>query len=365
MKTARFGEFEADLVAGELRRGDTRIRLSRQPVELLTALLERPGQVVTREELRARLWRDDTFVDFEHGLNAAVNRLREALGDSAQTPRFVETLPGRGYRFLPSVELPPEPEPRIAAPAEARPAPVSARRREWLPWAVALAAGAVAVALWVVGRPGGPSEEPVRFVVTLPPGASLDGSPVGTVIALSPDGRHVAFVAAAAGRQTRLWLRSLDALAAQPIEGTDNAVSPFWSPDGRFLAFFSEGRLRKVAVQGGSPETLCDTEFGTSGTWNAEGTILFSQFTGPKAGLWRVSASGGAPERVRTDAGGIESWPMFLPDGRHFLFLTGVYGGGHPRRVARRLPRCARLGTPDPRRLPGDVRGGRSRHLRA
>jgi eukaryotic-like serine/threonine-protein kinase len=327
MKTARFGEFEADLVAGELRRGDTKIRLSRQPVELLTALLERPGQVVTREELRARLWRDDTFVDFEHGLNAAVNRLREALGDSAQTPRFVETLPGRGYRFLPSVELPPEPERKIAAPAEARPVPVSARRREWLPWAVALAAGAVAGALWVVGRPGGPSEEPVRFVVTLPPGASLEGSAVGTVIALSPDGRHVAFVAAAAGRLTRLWLRSLDALAAQPIEGTDNAVSPFWSPDGRFLAFFSEGRLRKVAVEGGSPETLCDTEFGTSGTWNAEGTILFSQFTGPKAGLWRVSASGGAPERMRTDAGGLESWPQFLPDGRHFLFVTGAYGG--------------------------------------
>jgi DNA-binding winged helix-turn-helix (wHTH) protein len=116
MKKARFGEFEADLAAGELRRGTTRQRLSRQPAELLTALLERPGEVVTREELRGRLWREDTFVDFEHGLNAAVNRLREALGDSAQDPRFVETLPGRGYRFLAPVEIPPEARtPEIAA----------------------------------------------------------------------------------------------------------------------------------------------------------------------------------------------------------------------------------------------------------
>jgi Tol biopolymer transport system component/DNA-binding winged helix-turn-helix (wHTH) protein len=346
MKTARFGEFELDFAAGELRRGDTRLRLSRQPVEVLTALLERPGQVVTREELRARLWHEDTFVDFEHGLNAAVNRLREALGDSAQAPRFVETLPGRGYRFLPHVEVPPEPKPAAVMAAVAHqpdavavgsgdgvPAaqmargPVADRWRGWLPWIVALVAGSVAVALWLAGRPGPSPDEPVRFVVTLPPGARLEGSPVGSVIAISPDGRQVAFVAAAAGRVTRLWVRSLDALAAQPLEGTENAVSPFWSPDGRFLAFFSEGRLRKVAVQGGSPETLCETGFATSGTWNAEGTILFSQFTGPKAGLWRISASGGAPERVRTGAGAIESWPQFLPDGRHFLFLTGAYHG--------------------------------------
>jgi Tol biopolymer transport system component len=163
----------------------------------------------------------------------------------------------------------------------------------------------------------------------------------------------VAFVAAAGGRLTRLWLRSLDALAAQPIEGTENAVSPFWSPDGRFLAFFSEGRLRKVAVEGGSPETLCETEFATSGTWNAEGAILFSQFTGPKAGLWQVSASGAAPERVRTDAGGLESWPMFLPDGRHFLFLTGAYGG----RDAQAVLHVGSLDAPDCQRLiPVDSR---------
>src|SRR5918992_1750554 len=96
----RFGAFELDVRARELRTGGTRIRLQEQPFEILRLMLERPGDVVTREELRARLWPDGTFVDFEHSLNAAVKRLRAALGDDAENPRFVETLPRRGYRFI-------------------------------------------------------------------------------------------------------------------------------------------------------------------------------------------------------------------------------------------------------------------------
>src|SRR2546425_1898811 len=96
----RFGTFEADLRAGELRRNGIKIRLQEQPFQVLAMLLERPGEIVTREELRSRLWPADTFVDFDHGLNAAVKRLRDALGDSAENPRFIETLSRRGYRFL-------------------------------------------------------------------------------------------------------------------------------------------------------------------------------------------------------------------------------------------------------------------------
>ena len=95
-----FGAFTLDLRTGELRKGGSRISLPEQPLQVLKALLDRPGQLVTREELRQRLWSAETFVDFEHGLNAAVRRLREALGDSAEKPRFVETLPRRGYRFI-------------------------------------------------------------------------------------------------------------------------------------------------------------------------------------------------------------------------------------------------------------------------
>ena len=92
----RFGLFEADLRTGELRKGGVRIRLQEQPFQVLAVLLTRPGDLVTRDELQGRLWTADTFVDFEHGLNKAVNKIREALGDSAESPRFVETVPRRG-----------------------------------------------------------------------------------------------------------------------------------------------------------------------------------------------------------------------------------------------------------------------------
>ncbi len=109
----RFGVFELDLVAGELRKSGVRIRIQEQPFQVLALLLERPADVVTREELRQKLWPADTFVDFDHSLNTAINKLREALGDSASSPRYVETLARRGYRFLAPVE-------RAEAPARAQ-----------------------------------------------------------------------------------------------------------------------------------------------------------------------------------------------------------------------------------------------------
>ena len=99
-----FGVYEADLRARELRKNGLKVRLQEQPFAVLAMLLERPGDVVTREELQKRLWSGDTFVDFDHSLSASVNKLREALGDSADNPRFVETLPRRGYRFVYPVE---------------------------------------------------------------------------------------------------------------------------------------------------------------------------------------------------------------------------------------------------------------------
>src|SRR4051812_48182167 len=96
----RFGTFEADLESGELRRGGIRLKLQEQPFQLLAMFLERPGEVVTRESVRARLWPADTFVDFDHSLNTAIKKLRQALGDSAENPRFIETLARRGYRFI-------------------------------------------------------------------------------------------------------------------------------------------------------------------------------------------------------------------------------------------------------------------------
>ncbi|MGC2196206.1 MAG: winged helix-turn-helix domain-containing protein [Terriglobales bacterium] len=99
-KVVRFGTFEVDLASGELRKNGTRIRLQEQPFQVLALLLERPGEMVAREDLRSKLWPGDTFVDFDHGLNTAVNKVREALGDTASNPRFVQTVARRGYRFI-------------------------------------------------------------------------------------------------------------------------------------------------------------------------------------------------------------------------------------------------------------------------
>jgi len=103
-KIVRFGVFEVDLTAGELRKSGSKVRLQEQPFQLLAYLLTRSGEVVTRDELREKLWPADTFVDFDHSLNTAINKVREALGDSASSPRFVETLARRGYRFLGPVD---------------------------------------------------------------------------------------------------------------------------------------------------------------------------------------------------------------------------------------------------------------------
>lgn len=111
----RFGVFEADTGTGELRRQGLRIRLKAQPFQVLVMLLDRPGELVTRDEICRALWPEDTFVDYEHGVNSAINRLREALGDTANNPRFIETLPRRGHRFVAPVQ-------RVGEQAEAEPA---------------------------------------------------------------------------------------------------------------------------------------------------------------------------------------------------------------------------------------------------
>src|SRR5215472_13589825 len=130
----RFGTFEVDLRAGELRKQGKRIKIQDQPFHVLTILLQRPGEVVTREELRNQNWPPDTFVDFDNSLNTAINKLREALGDSADNPRFIETLPRRGYRFIAPVDgLGVGPNDQgVGQSGEARPAP------QLLRWFIAL-----------------------------------------------------------------------------------------------------------------------------------------------------------------------------------------------------------------------------------
>jgi hypothetical protein len=209
------------------------------------------------------------------------------------------------------------------------PASVTAgrRSRERVAWAAAAAAtlAALALALLLRGRP----REPLRTVQTSipPPEKSSFVYDLGPM-ALSPDGRRLAFLAPTAERKNLLWVRPLNGMAAQPLAGTEGAAYPFWSPDSRFLGFFAGGKLKKIDASGGPPQVLCDTQEGRGGTWNREGVILFSPSS--RDPILRIASAGGAPgPATEIDLSKREfshRFPFFLPDGRHFLYLVQASG---------------------------------------
>jgi Tol biopolymer transport system component len=158
----------------------------------------------------------------------------------------------------------------------------------------------------------------------LPSKTHLDSQ--NTSLAFSPDGRTLAFAATGPEGKQMLWLRALDSLQAQPISGTDGATYPFWSPDGRFIGFFAEGKLKKVQAGGGTVQTLCEAGDGRGASWGADGTIVFAP--APFGGLSQVPSAGGAPTPLTTLAedGTTHRLPHFLPDGRRLLFFASQPG---------------------------------------
>jgi len=209
------------------------------------------------------------------------------------------------------------------------PVPVAARRksRERLAWAAAALAAVAAAALgvgFVLRAPAEPRQ--VRFEIAAPGELTFVDSP-----RISPDGRTVAFLATDASGRTAIWLRPLDSLEARPLAGTDDPQGrPIWSPDSRQIAFFAGGKLKKVAVEGGPSQTICDAPSGADGSWSAAGQILYDgNIDDP---IRAVAAGGGSPRDVTTvdsDGGPISvGWPEFLPDGKRFVYLElGTSGG--------------------------------------
>jgi TolB-like protein/DNA-binding winged helix-turn-helix (wHTH) protein/Tfp pilus assembly protein PilF len=233
----RFGVFEVELRTGALRKDGARVRLQEQPFRILLALLRQPGAVVTREELRRELWPDGTFVGFDHALNNAVNRLREALGDSAEQARFVETVPRQGYRFLAPVEEVEAPVPP-ALPAPEGPAPRAAwdRRLLLLPGAAALAA----VAAMVLLRPAAPPR-PERVMLAVLPFVNLSGDPRDEYFS---DGLTEEMIAQL-GRLQPARLGVIARTSAMRYRGTDKRVDQI----GRELGvdYVLEGGVRRAA----------------------------------------------------------------------------------------------------------------------
>jgi Tol biopolymer transport system component len=208
------------------------------------------------------------------------------------------------------------------------PAPIAGRRRmgrERLAWVAGMAAvvlAAVGIVLAPRFLPHDHAAKVVSFSVAPPENLTLGEGPANS--AISPDGRTLVLAAVDSTGTTRLWVRPMESLAARVLQGTEGAFYPFWSPDARSIGFFADGKLKRIPVDGGRPQVLCDANEGRGGTWSREGVIIFSP--APQSPLFRVSASGGDVVQVTTlDAARKEvahRWPRFLPDDRHFLYLS-------------------------------------------
>ena len=208
------------------------------------------------------------------------------------------------------------------------PAYVRRERQAWFAAAgAALAAIGLAIPAVMHFREAPSEAAAIRSTLLAPDGTTLDFTNGAGLPALSPDGRRIVFGATTADRKQSLWVRSLDGLAAQPLAGTEGATFPFWSPDSRSIAFFADGKLKRIDAGGGPARTLADAPAGRGGTWSRDGVIIFAPTGAP--GLQRVSSAGGASSPVPGQQG---SFPWFLPDGEHFLYQEQqqAVGGDSP-----------------------------------
>jgi DNA-binding winged helix-turn-helix (wHTH) protein/Tol biopolymer transport system component len=329
----RFSVFEVDLRTGELRKQGLKVKLQGQPFQVLAMLLERPGELVTREEIREKLWPGDTFIDFEHSVNNSIKRVREALGDDAAAPRFIETLPRHGYRFIAPLhggvvqELPlPAPGPRVGAGLAGSREGTS--RGSTYKAMVAALAGAVVIAAallvyWLTRPPATPPELKERRLTGNPTENPVDEG------VISPDGKYLAY-----SDQTGMHLKLIQTgqiLNIPQPEGRppdlDNWWPNGWFPDGtKFIAAGVEaGQFISgwaVSVMGGPPRKLRDD----ADVWSVspDGTLIAfgtGQAFARSREIWLMGAQGEEPRRF---VSGSEDdgffWTAWSPDGQRIAY---------------------------------------------
>ena len=326
-----FGAFQVDTRSHELRRSGVRIKIQDQPFLILVKLLERPGQLVSREELRAALWNGDTFVDFDTGLNTAVKRLREALGDSAESPSFVETLPKLGYRFVAPVQSSPPELPSPPASAR-RGSPQSKGKLFWRRWSAMtglLLVAAGTTIFYLRSRGSAASTE----IVPLTGMDESESSP-----AFSPDGNQVAF-ASGSERPDSAGIYTMLIGGERPLRLTSDSrdCCPVWSPDGRTVAFvrFQQGgyTIYTVHALGGNPRVLYSYSvdfpehlgYPPTFSWSPDGGQLAISAVSPSLGrpsITLLALRDFSLHPITSPPRQFSDWyPAFSPDGKSLAFL--------------------------------------------
>jgi serine/threonine-protein kinase len=375
-----FGPFAFDPQSRLLWRDGTEIALPPRVLGVLEILLERSGEVVPRQDLLDRVWKDAFVTDTS--LAEAVSFLRSALGDDTQAPTYIQTVHRRGYRFLVTPEATVQPAAAPAArsgsnagrtgvePASdpslarvrqgpdrgqtgvrpgsdllrqtfAQPAGVQTAEpdADWtlVPWSIALlCAGLAAAGVWFAMRAPAPETPPVaRLELRAAPGTAFDRDL--QPIAISPDGRSIAWSACeiASGR-CAIYVRALDALEPRALAGTDGGHSPVFSPDARWIAFFADGAIKKIAVAGGAPTTLASAPDPAGAAWSADGRIAFAGSAA--GGLSVVNGESGVAQaltRVRSQRDELRHRnPAWLPDGTLLFTIASAPGLDVPGELA-------------------------------
>ena len=345
----RFGIFEVDLRTGELRRNGIKLKIQEQSLQVLAMLLAEPGALVTREELRNRLWSADTFVDFDHSINAAIKRLREVLSDETENPRFIETLPRRGYRFIAPVD--PQTGAMVTRIAER-----SSLRPMVLKFSLAVAAIALlACATWYFVS--GHVESSLRPPRVVPLTALPDRAEAP---AFSPDGNYVAFARYSDSPEVSgIYIKQLgsDHLLQLTKKERDygNFCCPAWSPDGRSIAFsrFAKGEhgeheIYIVSAIGGPERKLfAGAPAHPPLDWSPDGRFIAFTAKDPNKETYRISllsVENLEARKLSEPPAPYQDWgPAFSPDGKQLAFvrqnsdLGDIFimpaNGGEPRRL--------------------------------
>jgi DNA-binding winged helix-turn-helix (wHTH) protein/Tol biopolymer transport system component len=366
-----FGEFTLDVDNGRFRRGETAVELPSRAFDALVLLVTHRHRLVGKNEIIASIWQDVAVTD--DSLVNVISVLRRELGDDRSDPKYIKTVPRRGYRFVgPVTQLDKPPAPaspgaqaagvRSHASAGAEPpgirpdVPAGAARAGmrqrvlerierrpaaaaiWLSGGISLAAAALVFTIAGTHEPEPTAREArpatIRFSHAPPAGTSIVSGGV-----LSPDGRYLAFVARDENTGTpELWVRILASGALRKLGGTAGASKPFWAPDAGRIGFFANNALLSTTLSAERPRTITHVDLASAGgSWGPDDTILFAEWAG---GIYSVQASGDGPIRavVPLDHGANDiavTWPQILPDGRHFLYHvvnldpahTGTYVG--------------------------------------